>query len=62
MLEACQRGYAAVREVQWSDISRGMKRKNPASTDELQMQVFWRRWNELITDSGAGRIATQKVA
>jgi p-cumate 2,3-dioxygenase subunit alpha len=62
MLESCQRGYAAVREVQWSDISRGMKRKNPVATDELQMQVFWRRWNELITDSRAGRIAAQKVA
>jgi len=62
MLEACQRGYAAAREVEWSDISRGMKRKNPASTDELQMQVFWRRWNELIADADINRAAAQKVA
>ncbi len=51
MLESCQRGYATVGEVQWSDISRGMQRKEPLATDELQMQVFWRRWNELITRS-----------
>ncbi len=25
MLEACQRGYAAFRDVEWSDISRGIK-------------------------------------
>jgi len=56
MLEACQRGYAAVREVEWSDISRGMQRKDPLATDELQMQVFWRRWNELITCSRPVRV------
>lgn len=56
MLEACQRGYAAVREVEWSDISRGMKRHQPLATDELQMQVFWRRWNELLTRSKPARV------
>ncbi len=56
MLEACQRGYAAVREVEWSDISRGMKRKEARATDELQMRVFWRRWNELLTPSRPARV------
>ena len=56
MLESCQRGYATVREVEWSDISRGMKRAEPLATDELQMQVFWRRWNELLTLSRAARV------
>lgn len=56
MLESCQRGYATVGEVQWSDISRGMQRKEPLATDELQMQVFWRRWNELITRSRPARV------
>ncbi len=56
MLESCQRGYANVGEVEWSDISRGMKRKEPLATDELQMQVFWRRWNELITRSQPSRV------
>lgn len=48
MLESCQLGFAN-REVEWSDISRGMKRDCPALTDELQMRVFWRRWNHLMT-------------
>ncbi len=56
MLESCQQGYATVGEVQWSDISRGMQRKEPLATDELQMQVFWRRWNELITRSRPARV------
>lgn len=56
MLESCQRGYAAVREVEWSDISRGMTRQAPLATDELQMQVFWRRWNELLTRSRPTRV------
>jgi len=48
MLEACQRGFAN-REVEWSDISRGMKREHPLTNDELQMRAFWRKWHELIT-------------
>ena len=48
MLEACQRGFAN-REVEWSDISRGMKRAHPLTNDELQMRAFWRQWHELIT-------------
>jgi phenylpropionate dioxygenase-like ring-hydroxylating dioxygenase large terminal subunit len=48
MLEACQRGFAN-REVEWSDISRGMKREHPMTNDELQMRAFWRKWHELIT-------------
>jgi p-cumate 2,3-dioxygenase alpha subunit len=48
-LEGCQMGFAAHKEVEWSDISRGMK--NPiASTGELQMRTFWREW--------AARLAT----
>jgi p-cumate 2,3-dioxygenase alpha subunit len=41
-LEACQRGFGA-REVEWSDISRGMHRE-PQMNDELQMRSFWRAW------------------
>ncbi|KOU59803.1 p-cumate dioxygenase [Streptomyces sp. MMG1533] len=48
-LESCQRSYAAVKELPWSDISRGMKRPLPHSSDELQMRLWWRRWNELMT-------------
>lgn len=48
MLESCQKGFAN-REVMWSDISRGMNRAQPITTDELQMRAFWRRWHELLT-------------
>lgn len=47
MLENCQRGFKN-REVQWSDISRGMQRAEPWSNDELQMRVFWRKWHTLL--------------
>jgi phenylpropionate dioxygenase-like ring-hydroxylating dioxygenase large terminal subunit len=51
-LEAAQQGYAAWREVPWSDLSRGMARKDEQlDTDEGHLRVFWRRWSELI---GAG--------
>lgn len=48
-LESCQRGFAGVAELPWNDISRGMVKERPGGMDELQMRVFWRRWNELVT-------------
>ncbi|MBI3328404.1 MAG: hypothetical protein HYZ81_17095, partial [Nitrospinae bacterium] len=60
-LENCQRGFAN-REVEWSDISRGMKRQQPSITDELQMQTFWRRWHELTTLSQLGQTLAQRAA
>jgi p-cumate 2,3-dioxygenase subunit alpha len=47
-LEGCQRGFAAWRELSWSDISRGMGNDQPSSQDELQMRAFWRRWHALL--------------
>lgn len=47
-LEGCQRGFATMRELPWSDISRGMGREEPSSQDELQMRAFWRRWDALM--------------
>ena len=46
--QGCQRGFAAWREVSWSDISRGMGSLQPSSQDELQMRAFWRRWHALM--------------
>jgi len=46
-LESCQRGFVA-REVEWSDISRGMKREQPLIDDELQIRAFWRQWHALM--------------
>lgn len=43
-LEGCQMGFAAHKEVEWSDISRGMKNRE-APMGELQMRTFWREWH-----------------
>jgi p-cumate 2,3-dioxygenase alpha subunit len=48
-LETCQRSFAARDELPWSDISRGMNKAAPGGSDELQMRLWWRRWNELMT-------------
>ena len=48
MLEQCQRGYANAREAGWNDISRGMKKAEPATVDEHQIRVFWQRWQSLV--------------
>jgi p-cumate 2,3-dioxygenase alpha subunit len=61
MLEACQMGFAN-REVEWSDMSRGMKRQHPLHNDELQMRAFWRRWHELLTLAEAAPGTARQVA
>jgi p-cumate 2,3-dioxygenase subunit alpha len=42
-------GFAACRQVPWSDLSRGMGKPGDEqlATDE-SLRVFWRRWNELM--------------
>jgi hypothetical protein len=48
-LEAVQQGYAAWREVEWNDLSRGMANTGSQSnTDEGHLRVFWRRWRDLM--------------
>jgi p-cumate 2,3-dioxygenase alpha subunit len=48
-LESCQRGMGAMREVPWSDLSRGMnKTEGHLSSDEVQLRAFWRRWQHLL--------------
>ena len=49
-LESCQQGFAA-REVQWSDVSRGMATV-PSSQDELQIRTFWRAYAALLDGGG----------
>jgi p-cumate 2,3-dioxygenase alpha subunit len=60
MLESCQRGYANAREAAWNDISRGMKKAEPATVDEYQIRVFWQRWDALLR--GAPRVVPLKAA
>jgi p-cumate 2,3-dioxygenase alpha subunit len=48
-LELAQQGFAAWRDVPWSDLSRGMgKNDEQLGTDEGHLRVFWRRWSELM--------------
>ncbi len=44
VLESCQAGFRAT-EMEWSDISRGMLKPSPGTSDELQMRGFWRQWH-----------------
>jgi len=48
-LEGCQMGFATHKEVEWSDISRGMKGNLAGGPGELQMRVFWREWHSRMT-------------
>jgi phenylpropionate dioxygenase-like ring-hydroxylating dioxygenase large terminal subunit len=48
-LELAQKGYAAWREVPWTDLSRGMgNSQEQLATDEGHLRVFWRKWSELV--------------
>ena len=47
-LESCQNGFANLGSAGWSDISKGMGSAEPSYDDELQMRVFWTRWNQLV--------------
>ena len=47
-LESAQRGYAAAKFAPWNDISRGMLKEQPMSSDEGQMRTFWREWARLM--------------
>ncbi len=49
-LESCQLGAAS--GVEWSNISRGYFSEEPPMSGELQMRVFWRRWQQqLLTEA-----------
>ncbi|MEZ1668978.1 aromatic ring-hydroxylating oxygenase subunit alpha [Pseudomonas aeruginosa] len=52
-LEACQNGFQNHQLVEWNDISKGMGLESPAYDDELQMRVFWSRWNQQMTQEDA---------
>jgi p-cumate 2,3-dioxygenase subunit alpha len=47
-LEFCQEGFAA-REVQWTDLSKGLGREGGSvANDELQMRTLWRQWYSML--------------
>lgn len=47
IVESCQRGYLN-RTVRYSDLSRGMNKEVPETTDELPAREFWRQWDRLM--------------
>ena len=47
IVESCQRGYLN-RTVRYSDLSRGMNKAVPETTDELPAREFWRQWDRLM--------------
>ena len=52
-LELAQQGYAAWREVPWTDLSRGMgNSQEQLATDEGHLRVFWRKWDQMM-EAGA---------
>ncbi len=57
-MESCQRGFRAVREVEWSDMSRGIVRESQA-VDEEQLRSFWRKWHQQITGAKRTRPAAR---
>lgn len=52
-LESCQSGFQNYQLVEWNDISKGMGLESPSYDDELQMRVFWSRWNQQMTQEDA---------
>lgn len=54
-LESCQNGFANLGSAGWSDISKGMGNPEPSYDDELQMRVFWTRWNQLVNEEVSAR-------
>ena len=60
-LELAQQGYAAWREVPWTDLSRGMGRsQEQLATDEGHLRVFWRKWSELMEQRGHEQAARSR--
>lgn len=54
IVESCQMGYANP-SVKYSNLSRGMNREVPQTTDELPARAFWQRWRELMVDPSGRR-------
>jgi p-cumate 2,3-dioxygenase alpha subunit len=45
-----QSGLRTWREIQWSELSRGLDKKGEQlNTDELHLRAFWREWDRHMT-------------
>ncbi|MBF6570095.1 MAG: Rieske 2Fe-2S domain-containing protein [Candidatus Binataceae bacterium] len=54
-MEACQRGYRAAGEVQWSELSHGMADRHGDIADDETLRAWWRRWAEQMAPAPASR-------
>ena len=61
-LESCQNGFSNAGSAAWSDISKGMGNPEPSYDDELQMRVFWTRWNECVAAAGSTNAHPRTIA
>lgn len=59
-IEGCQRGYAAHREIEWNDLSRGMVEEEAGvqaeirADHETQLRAVWREWRRRMTADAEG--------
>lgn len=60
-LESCQRGFGATPDG-WNDISRDAASAQASITGELQMRIFWRRWQELLTPNVTSLAEARRAA
>ncbi|WP_442791347.1 hypothetical protein [Micromonospora sp. NBC_01739] len=60
IVESCQRGYLN-RTLRFSDLSRGMAKEVPETTDELPAREFWRQWDRLMHDGDDDHEEAQDV-
>jgi p-cumate 2,3-dioxygenase alpha subunit len=58
-LEQCQRGYEAMKEAPWNDMSKGMIKDKVNYDDELQMRVFWNEWQRRTGATAMAREETR---
>jgi p-cumate 2,3-dioxygenase alpha subunit len=52
-LEQCQRGFQNMREMPWSDISKGIGREAPSYDDEAHIRSFWTEWDSRMAQPEA---------
>jgi phenylpropionate dioxygenase-like ring-hydroxylating dioxygenase large terminal subunit len=54
-LEMVQKGLANWQDDRWSEMSRGMGRKETEqlNSDEYHLRLFWRKWNSMMQDAVA---------
>ena len=61
VVELCQRGYGTLQELEYSDLSRGMKNPDQTNSDELQIRAYWRQWSHMMDERAPSSILSPPV-